>query len=204
MVRLHPVVRVGCSNGLIARKGGHVSALSSRKRQRHKNFRQDRASLASAASSSEIASMASRGACGSKWTAWTSNRPAWRSAFRSSRATRRSPSRNGEDIISVLALLGRRINLDPVVKVEEPQRRASAPRRADRTAPTALVRRRGAACGRRGEDRRGGPSREPRPAREGPSRPASRSPAARRAGRDGNSRAIPARWQLRALELSAR
>src|SRR5258708_4152352 len=31
--------------------------------------------------------MASEGACGSRCTAWTSNRPAWRSAFRSSRAT---------------------------------------------------------------------------------------------------------------------
>ena len=50
---------------------------------------------ASSASSSRSASWVSGGASSSRWIACASSRPAWRSALRSTRATSRSPSRNG-------------------------------------------------------------------------------------------------------------
>ena len=87
----------------------------------------DQASPPSPASSSEIASMASDGACGSRCTAWTSSRPAWRSALRSSRADEPVAEQEGKDVIAVLALVGRRVNLDPVVEVKEPQCAGSLP-----------------------------------------------------------------------------
>ena len=46
-------------------------------------------------SSARSASAVSAGAPGSACAAWTSSAPAWRSALRSTRATSRSPSRNG-------------------------------------------------------------------------------------------------------------
>ena len=148
--------------------------------------------------------MASAGACGSRWTAWTSNRPAWRSAFRSSRADEPVAEQEGKDVIAVLALVGRRVNLDPVVEVEEPQRAGTLP---DERIERREKRPRGDAAGPAGvavKIGEAGPAREPRPARERPPRRGTRSPVARRPGRGGNSRAGPAPWRRRAPEPRAR
>ena len=198
----------GCSGGLIARKRGACQRSLSRSRRRSGfdgNTTSARPSQpASAASSSEIASMASAGACGSRCTAWTSNRPAWRSAFRSSRADEPVAEQEWQDIVAVLALLGRRVDLDPVVEVEEPQRAGALPDerierrqkrpRGDAARPAGVAVKIGEAGPAGNLDRLENARLDERVDRL----------SRRRRGRDGNSRAGPAPWRRRAPEPRAR
>ena len=71
--------------------------------------------------------MASEGACGSRCTAWTSNRPALTVGLQVEPGHEQVAEQERKDVIAVLALVRRRVNLDPVVEVEEPQRAGTLP-----------------------------------------------------------------------------
>ena len=64
--------------------------------------------------------MASAGACGSRCTAWTSNRADLAVGFQVEPGDELVAKQEGKDVVAVLALVDRRVNLDPVVEVEEP------------------------------------------------------------------------------------
>ena len=71
--------------------------------------------------------MASDGACGSRCTAWTSNRPRLAIGLQVEPGDELVAEQEGKDVIAVLALVDRRVNLDPVVEVEQPHRAGALP-----------------------------------------------------------------------------
>ena len=88
--------------GRAARRRGAAAGLARRRKRagqvaarHHRRPRRARATRPAARARPRSASAVSGGASGSAWAAWTRSAPAWRSALRSTRATSRSPSRNG-------------------------------------------------------------------------------------------------------------
>ena len=130
MAGLDPVVHAGCSGGLIARKGGRVSALSVDRALKRLRRQDDFGKTKPVGQHSKLLGNRVHGVRGGvRLEMHCMDKQSSRLAVRLQVEAAYEPftEQEGKDIIAVLSLFGRGVNLDPVVEVEKPHRARTLP-----------------------------------------------------------------------------